>query len=237
MKNISYPPTSTRDQFRFLNRLTWWLLAPFTLLIFACGMAGRSAAQPVPPLTDSISALTKLCFSADPPKPGSGFKELTEGCSSLSTAIKNRVDSEQAVEKGSFDRAQIISADAKKVALEKKKEDTRQIWAIISFIALLAMNFALIVSACILWITAYRKTDIATLFKESSSGKWSFSRIIGFSGGCFTFLLFLFIFDMSLAHLFFLGTMPDQFAIYAGTVGTLLVSQIPYIINKVSGKD
>ena len=147
------------------------------------------------------------------------------------------MDSEQAIEKSKFDRTQATEVEVRKLTAEKKRDRTRETWGFASFVVLIVMNFVLLIMAVLFGLRAYNQTDIASLFKETNQTKWSFSRIIGFAGGCFTFFLFLFVFDMSLAHLFFLGTMPDQFGIYAGTVGTLLVSQLPYIVNKMTGKE
>lgn len=166
--------------------------------------------------------LVQLCFKQELPKTTKELKEYAEACNTFSTAVKSIFESMQTNERS---------------LKERKQEGLRGQWGSISLSILIIVNVILLGGGIFLAIHAYKKTDIADVLKEPTNGKWSYSRIVGLYGGGFAIVLFLFFFDVSFAHLFYFGTMPEQFGLSVSALAALLTTQLPYVFNRIAAKD
>jgi|CXWL01.1.fsa_nt_gi hypothetical protein len=159
---------------------------------------------------------------------------------------KKKAETEKAkteLEKAKVDTLKAQSELEKTIASKApfNSDKIRVIWTIASLVFLTVVNIAIVVLILKfriiltkdIIIDMLKEPEKDTTGKVIASDKMSFSRVIGFSGGCFAFLISLLLLDTSLTYSFLFESIPTALSQFLAPTG-LLVSILPYIANKLA---
>lgn len=158
------------------------------------------------------------------------FQAYATGCNTLLSALKTLAE----VEQNKIKDARTIEKEDEEKEKENKKIQTRDNWGTYGLYCLFLINVFIIIVAIVMGWSAYGQTDFKQIFK-SASGKWSFSRIVGFIGCCVGVILTVFVMDITLSHFFRFGSVPTDAGLMFGTVAGIFTTQLPYIVNRLTG--
>jgi hypothetical protein len=210
-------------------------------------------------ISASVKKTIEYCFLAESlgeaencEKYSSSLKTLSETITDNDKSVNLIIQSKYESEKAKFDadkaqhEAELSEFEKriKKIDFEYKidpgYQEIKTKWRDISLYFLIGIDIffaVLILILIVIIIKSRRNTDITSILKEPGrKGKWSFSRFIGFFGGLFGFTTLIYLFNVSLFHLLYFGTLPLDSEIIIGTIGTFVSTQIPYIIKQLSGQ-